>query len=242
MNSALKSARCPVLVVLALIALSSVSTSRALSTGGGESIQIIGRDWQAGANGHGVSPGHVFMVIRLETNLGIKEEPFGFYPRRGGLGVIKGPGMLRSEFSCGANDDCDPQNYSKFLKRFSEATDSVTIQITDSQRKEIYREINAWDGKEYRLTNENCIDFIVSVVKALGYAAPEHHSLQSPTSFVRSLKGQIEIEKEQIEKEQAEKLYIPPGWVRCACPSQHAPFGKWVRGALYHPNTIKCRQ
>src|SRR3954447_21310956 len=43
---------------------------------------------------HDLSPSHVFMIMKVATRSGIKEEAYGFYPEHG-LGIIKGPGMLK---------------------------------------------------------------------------------------------------------------------------------------------------
>jgi hypothetical protein len=34
---------------------------------------------------------------------------------------------------------------------------------------------------------------------------------------------------------------MPPGWVDCTCPSQHASMGRMINSALYHPEGPHCK-
>ena len=142
---------------------------------------------------HDSSPGHAFMIINIHTNHGPKEEVYGFYPSEGGKGVIKGPGMLRSEFRCGESDDCNPAN-NNLLKRFSEVKESVTIPIDENQRHLILQEVNKWDsGKQgYNLFTQNCVDFVNAVVKDLGFSTPSR--TQFPTQDLQEL--QVKVDQE----------------------------------------------
>ncbi|MGO6937870.1 cell envelope integrity protein TolA [Rhizobium johnstonii] len=152
---------------------------------------------------HALSIGHAYLIVGLKTNTGIKEEVIGFYSARGGLGVIKGPGMLKSEHRCGPSDDCHPRNSARLLLRYSETTRSVVLPITLKDRQTIYAVAKNWDPvsypdsngrqivpegtSEYNILNRNCIDFIRGVVTTLGYPAPQRAPLQTPDLFVEAL-------------------------------------------------------
>lgn len=33
---------------------------------------------------------------------------------------------------------------------------------------------------------------------------------------------------------------VPAGWIRCTCPAAHQSLGRYINGALYHPNGYSC--
>jgi hypothetical protein len=147
--------------------------------------------------------GHVFMIISTPVYQGItKDDAFGFYPSNGS-GIIKGNGMLRSEFNCKPTDDCNVAN-NKNAARISEIQDSVSVKITEDQRKQVLDEVNKWDDKQspkiYRVvpgTGDdepyNCIDFVNAVVKRLGYPTPER-GVALPGLYLANLKSMIQKE------------------------------------------------
>jgi hypothetical protein len=168
-------------------------------------LTFVARPPQILQKEHGTTfTGHAFLIISLWTNSGSKEEIFGFYPVEGSLkGMIKGPGMLKSEERCGPNDDCGPQRRAELLNRLSEAKESVAVPLTLEQRAAVYSEIKKWDSKstssgwkqivpssdtEYRLFDSNCIDFIAAVASRLGYPTPDRFDLQTPTQFMAAFK------------------------------------------------------
>jgi hypothetical protein len=65
-----------------------------------------------GPNAHCISASHIFMIISHPTDHGPKEDAHGYYPKDG-VGMIKGPGMLKPEYRCNANDDCNASEYKK---------------------------------------------------------------------------------------------------------------------------------
>jgi hypothetical protein len=72
------------------------------------------------------SMGHAFMIITVPTRTGLKEDAFGFYPNKDGLGVIVGtPGALNSEWR-------------KTPDRLAHAAVSLDIPIDGTQRMAIY--------------------------------------------------------------------------------------------------------
>jgi hypothetical protein len=149
--------------------------------------------------------GHAFLIIGVNTSSGVKEEIFGFYPvAADGRGMIKGPGMLKSEQRCGPNDDCGPTHRAELLKRLSEIKESVTVPISSDERRAVYDVVKEWDSKstigpdgkqfvpssdaEYRIFDHNCIDFVAAVASRLGYPTPDRSSLQTPTEYLTALK------------------------------------------------------
>jgi hypothetical protein len=213
-------------LTLLLLLLSPVGSPRAQTTPS-ITVQFVARGMQptakelAQGDSHAPSFGHVFMIISIPTLHGPMEEAYGFYPKKETLsGVIKGPGMPNSEFRCGENDDCNPANfaklgktptekdkevYAKFLKHFSESEDSVRIPITEEQRRKIIGEVDLWNHKEYRLTDQSCMDFVNKAVKDLGYPAVPRYPIQQPGEFLERLRLNIKLEDEsRREREQQE--------------------------------------
>jgi hypothetical protein len=233
----------------------------------GMRVQFVGRAMEPNPRDyvqsgvHDVSAGHVFMIITIDTRSGPKEEAYGFYPREGGKSIIKGPGMLKSEFRCGAGDDCGSVHGNEG-KRFSESRDSVVIPISESERRTLLRDVNIWDSRQYNIADHNCIDFVDQAVRDLGYPTPTRGHYILPTSYVAALKTTIERELDRRERDEAarqaeeaaarkrqadeeterERLAntVPVGWVACSCPQAHSPYGRWIQGTLYHPNNIVC--
>jgi len=163
------------------------------------------------------TPGHIFMIISIPTLHGPKEEAFGFYPKDQSLsGVIKGPGLAKSEFRCGTNDDCSPARYQKSLHTMSESDNSVRIYITEQERRKIIEDVETWNHKEYRLTTQNCIDFVSSVVKDLGYPSPDRHQFQTPDKYLAALKTNVVAENKRRETvratEEAPRIHAPEHW------------------------------
>jgi hypothetical protein len=169
--------------------------------------------------GHSTTLGHAFLIIGLKTNHGIKEEIFGFYPVKNSLkGVLKGPGMLKSEERCGPDDDCGPKHVGELRNRLSEVTQSVTVPITLDQVKTVYGVIRKWDSQsfpdpnsnrqivpspdvdsgssgDYRVFDRNCIDFIAAVATQLGYPTPDRSNLQTAPEFLSAFKPLVDAEE-----------------------------------------------
>ncbi|MBY3594252.1 hypothetical protein HJA87_31110, partial [Rhizobium bangladeshense] len=176
-------------------------------------LTFVARGPQAPVQGHAVSFfGHAYVIIGVPTNFGVKEEILGFYPTKG-LGIIKSPGMLKAEYRCGPNDDCNPRYQRQLLLRLSESKASVKIPITSTERETFYNTVREWGQnssavqytpvtpKEYDLAFQNCIDFIATVLKDLNYKVPERSALQTPTEFLTELKPLIETQLEARERQ-----------------------------------------
>jgi len=162
------------------------------------------------------SVGHIYIVVGVRTNNGIKEELYGFYPQSN-MGIIKGPGMLKSEYRCGKNDDCSPEVSAQTIAKLGAVTQSVTVGITQQQRQLIYTEMNKWNfrsfsrgphshqiGSErsFQLWNQNCVAFVSTVARRLGLSSNDS-SWTTPENYLNSLKREIE-EQRQIREAQHE--------------------------------------
>jgi hypothetical protein len=167
--------------------------------------------------------GHAYIIIGVPTNSGIKEEVYGFYPQDNSpKGIIKGPGMMRSDLRCAPQDDCSKDNYIH-LKRLSETDKSVQIGITPEQYKIVQNDIAKWDGdaysdksgakhpagevQQYNLFNQNCVNFISDVAKDLGYSVPPaqvagllpNQTPITPVDFLRHLEPLIKEQERASE-------------------------------------------
>jgi hypothetical protein len=152
--------------------------------------------------------GHAFMVITVATPTGVTSSAYGFYPRDGGLGLIKGPGMLRSEFRC-TKEECLALSASALGVR-----ETVTVPATQSEHLKVLALIDEYNGPklwgpghptpEYRLTTENCNAFVGEIAQALGYPTPSPATL--PTEYLATLKSLIKAEQERRGLEAAQRL------------------------------------
>ena len=196
--------------VLALATLLDCETAIA-ATDSGLTVQFVARhvDILPGDK-HEATVGHAFIILGTKTQSGVKEDVFCFYPNSEKTGgIIKGPGMLRSEMRCAPSDDCNPSNYLR-LKRMSEVDSSISISITAEQRSKIYSEISAWDSKPlagptnslgdkstYQILDRDCITFVSKVAADLGYPVPYRLELDTPVDFVRKLADSITKEEQR---------------------------------------------
>ncbi|RWP80454.1 hypothetical protein [Mesorhizobium sp.] len=202
---------CPRMVrsFLAATFLLFVATCHAAEQNGDATIKFVARPVQ-------LSPsrtfGHAFIIIARKTNFGVREDVLGFYPVEHTLkGVVKGPGMLRAEWRCGPNDDCNPAKKAELLGRLSEVKNSVTISVSFADLAKVYSVVKQWDSsstigpddkqlvtspdKDYEIANRNCIDFIAAVATSLDYPVPPRTSLQTPTEFLEAFKTFVEQEQ-----------------------------------------------
>lgn len=206
-------------ITVAALAICSFSC---LAEDTGLNVKFVARGSQiADPNAPTSFTGHAYIIMAVKTNTGIKEEIFGFYPTTSGRGLIKGPGMLKAEYRCGPSDDCGPEMKQKLLAQLSKSEQTVTVDITENQRRQIYKEINRWDSKstigaddrqivpssdqQYRLADHNCIDFVASVVGAIGYTPPERGGLQTPTQFLKQLAVSVDHQDKLRAAERAKK-------------------------------------
>jgi len=177
------------------------------SSAAGESpvtVQFLAR----GLESSSLSAGHVFMLVTVETKTGPAKEVYGFYPRKGGLSVvlgafgkIKGSGMLKSEYRCSGTDDCNATQAQ--IDKWSKDPDSTTISIKMSQLNTIMHDVNQWNSASYRLTQNNCMDFVGTVVTDLGFPAPKRSLFQTPKSYLHDL--HLAVQKEMSERAEKER-------------------------------------
>jgi hypothetical protein len=119
--------------------------------------------------------GHAFMVISTPVANGVKEDGYGFYPGSKGA-IISGPGVVKSEMSTNPS-------------RFSRAAISIRQPLTDTQRAAVLKLAREWNSKGYKLTDQNCIDFVASAAKAAGMKVPPRSKSERPASYLRKLKA-----------------------------------------------------
>src|SRR3984885_7255693 len=215
--------------------------------------------------------GHIFIRVTQNTDRGPASDTFGFYPEDGktfhftssvpnGMGgFILGPGRLRSEDRC---NSCTPAS---IAKHYGAVRESVDIDLTFLQKEALFKKIDEWNAHEYQLlgNNSNCIDFVDSAVRSLGYPVPERYPLQSPLAYMTALKKtvdaeklsraeklQLQAEKARQEAEEAQRQrtetarqvadVLQRGWGKCSCPVPHAAYGVLIDGNRYHAKNITC--
>jgi hypothetical protein len=118
--------------------------------------------------------GHAFLCIVLHMNSGIKEDCYGFYPKEGASGFIGGPSVTVSEFR-------------KNPGRFSRIDTTEKVKITEVQRRQILEIINSWNGKNYSLTDKNCIDFVHEAIGKTELKRPDRSRFQTPAGYMQEL-------------------------------------------------------
>ena len=119
--------------------------------------------------------GHAFACIEFHLNSGIKDECFGFYPH-GDKVRIGGPsGIINSEWKTNPG-------------RFSRVEQSIKIKITDTLVRSIYQSYNDFNSKDYRLTSNNCIDFVHQIASVVGLKRPSRSAVQTPAGYIAELK------------------------------------------------------
>lgn len=124
----------------------------------------------------GASPGHAFMCIALHLNSGIKEDCFGFYPKTVSLEMfVGGPGLIDNEFE-------------RNPARFGVIAESLKKNITSAQRGRILAATNDFNRRKYQFTENNCIDFVNTIVQAAGLSTPPRSATQTPAEYLRELK------------------------------------------------------
>lgn len=120
--------------------------------------------------------GHSFLCVVLHLNNGTKEECFGFYPKTDGVEMFIGtPGATRSEFA-------------KNPTRFSRTTVTVEVKIDEAARRRILEQANQWNGRTYKLSDSNCIDFVHAALGATTLKRPDRQRFTFPTSYMQELK------------------------------------------------------
>lgn len=154
--------------MVALLGLCTVTVGRAAD----ESVELMASSvsWT-----HSEYVGHAFMLVAYPLNSGIKEESYGFYPKADRC-YIGCAGAVKDEFR-------------KESPRFSRVTVSVKKTVTAAQRQAVLKLANEWSEKEYHLTNENCIDFVRSVAKAIGLTVPPRLVSELPEAYMTRLRA-----------------------------------------------------
>ncbi len=120
--------------------------------------------------------GHAFMCIDLLLKSGVKEDCYGFYPKQDNItGYVGGPGVVNSEFM-------------KKPSRFSRVDVSLSVAISDEQRRNILGLVNDWNSKYYDLSKQNCVDFVRAVAATAGLKVPVRDVSDFPVDLVIKLR------------------------------------------------------
>ena len=192
-----------------LIYVSGFSSSLVASEG--FTVEFIARPANITGTGDVVPKsytGHAYIVMSARLNSGIKEEVFGFYPKAGELGIIRGPGMLTNESRCRPTEDCGKADYAMKLGNEQGAVKSVKLEITASQRREIYKMLDKWSKHEFSLNDSNCTNMLGDVLRAAGYEPPNtsgasNAAKRMPVIYVSAINDEIATQNKirAIEKQ-----------------------------------------
>lgn len=139
--------------------------------------------------------GHSFLCITNGGRTQEQQKCLGFYPadERKGFALIGGPGVV--EVESGKN----PQ-------RFKRVTEVFQTTISQAQVQKIYRKAKTWNLKHFKLTSNNCIDFVDNVAKGLGLRRPPRKEQQLPVDYVKELKKLNPERERKGEPPMARKL------------------------------------
>lgn len=130
--------------------------------------------------------GHAFLCISIPLGSGIKEDCYGFYPLDSGIGRIYGQGLVASE----------PTH--EHIGRFSRITVSFKRPISDEQRRQIIKMIDAWNSQSYHLTAQSCIDFVNSIAQFLRWVTPPRVATDSPETYLKKLVDANELSVKMV--------------------------------------------
>lgn len=156
---------------------------------------------QINSNGLHISEstlGHAFMIVKVRTENGFKEDAFGFYsdpparPQDLPRLVIGTRGALHHEF------DRNPERFTKIEK-------SIEIPISYEQRKDIYTVVNKWNEHRYGLLDDNCMKFVDEVVEKVGIPTPDKASYVTPNQYVAALQHSYDTEQARLATREKER-------------------------------------
>ena len=208
------------------------------------------------------------MVIKVRTNNGFKEDAYGFYSEPEARGVtdlprliIGMPGALRSEF------DKHSERFGKieesvqvpitYIQRqnilaLARDWDNHKYQLTEDNCISFVENVaQKADIPLPARTGEMSANQFIAALR-VNYAAKQARlaeelkqkqlQAQRDAEIARQKAEQAKMaaDAERARQAQIEADRIPPGWVACTCPQEHARFGKFVRGTLYHPDNLRC--
>lgn len=121
--------------------------------------------------------GHAFVCVQLQVSSGLKEDCFGFYPRKGGKGLVGGPGVVDSEFDFERHPPT----------RFSNVKASATKAISIEERVKVLAFIRGFD-KNFTLGMTDCVNFSNGVARAAGLKVPASTALTTPVKYIEELR------------------------------------------------------
>jgi hypothetical protein len=121
--------------------------------------------------------GHAFVCVQLQVGSGLKEDCYGFYPRKSGKGLVGGAGVVDSEFDFEKHPPT----------RFSNIKVSATKSITIDERVKVLTFIKGFD-KNFTLGMIDCVNFSNGVAKAAGLKVPASTTFTTPVKYVEELR------------------------------------------------------
>ena len=122
--------------------------------------------------------GHAFVCLQLRVNSGLKEDCYGFYPRKGMRALVGGPGVVDSEFDFEKHPPT----------RFSNVKVSLNKTISLDARRKILSLIRGYD-KNFSLVSNNCVSFANSVARLAGLVTPDGVDFLTPVAYVQKLRA-----------------------------------------------------
>ena len=160
--------------------------------------------------GHGamrgsLSPGHAFIVWSVDdVERGLcAAQAFGFDPKRGGIVPLisfKYPiaGMI----------------FDEYLRNPGQGYCVLTVKVSKADYEATQRIREQWDGKEYSITNQDCVTFVDTIARRIGLDTPDRPSLfkgvldNFPQVYMSKLKVLNEIKGVQGQRATAPRLSI----------------------------------
>ena len=113
-----------------------------------------------------------YIVLSYRTSISVKEQVYGFYPKDGGRGQVRGPGLLTAENRCTGSEECSRSDYAKKVRQLGDVVTSTALPIDFKQQRKIFEVINKWNAHPFDLVDSNCVTFISEVFAATGYTPP----------------------------------------------------------------------
>jgi len=152
----------------------TLSASQACANDDAVFVRIMAPDanWSDGS-----FTGHAFVCLEEERIVGLREDCYGFYPRKSGKALVGGPGVVDSEFDFANHPPA----------RFSKIQASITKPISNDSRIRILDFIKAFD-KSFTLNAANCVTFTNEVAKLAGLRTPDSTNFTTPASYVQKLR------------------------------------------------------
>lgn len=122
----------------------------------------------------GSATGHAFIIWGIEDNRRFVsgQKAFGFYPSKGIGAFGSVPGNIKDEALSG---------------KMNLITDRLTVRVDKAVYDRTQKAISKWSTADYRLFNNNCINFVMEVARDAGLQVPSKSSTVTPSAYVQNL-------------------------------------------------------